>query len=190
MRLAASADPAQWIPVTGSLGWKGRRHRKAAIRMLLATTTGTKGAGVAAWAMSQAAPLLMRKADGRVLVWTWKPEPELVVAMVTSQELTPQLRTARAMMPMEYDDTEDFRSPHLGMGEKLLVPSPPDPRAPASATYTWDAGTHLITLNAVSGDRERFGTVVPEIDTLARGIRIVDDLTLGETPGVLRIDPA
>ncbi len=190
MRLASSADPALWIPVTGSLGWKGRRHRKAAIRMLLATATGTRGSGAAAWAMSQAAPLLMRRADGRVLVWTWKPEPELVLAMASAQELTPQLRTARAMMPMEYDDTEDFRSPHLGMGEKLLVPSPPDPRAPASATYTWDAGTHLITLNAVSGDRERFGTVIGDLDELARSIRIADDLTLGETPGVLRLDPA
>ena len=35
MRLTASADPALWIPVTDSLGFKGRRHRKAAIRMLL-----------------------------------------------------------------------------------------------------------------------------------------------------------
>ena len=190
MRLIAAADPELWMPVTESLGWKGRRQRKAAIRMLLATTTGTKGSGPLAWAMSQAAPLLMRRADGRVLVWTWRPAPELVVAIASAQELTPQLRTARAMMPMEYDDTESFRSPHLGLGERLVMPSPPDPRTPAFATYTWDTGTHLITLNAVSGDRERFGTVVPVVDGLARSIRITDELTLGEAPGVLRLDPA
>ena len=30
---AADADPRLWIPVTDSLGWRGRRHRKAAIRI-------------------------------------------------------------------------------------------------------------------------------------------------------------
>lgn len=158
--------------------------------MLLATTIGTQGSGVAAWAMSQAAPFLMRRADGRVLLWTWKDDPGLVVAMATAQELTPQLRAARASLPMEYDDTEDFRSPALGPGERLVVPVPPGPRSPSFATYTWDAGTHLVTLTAVSGDRERFGTVIGALDDLARSIRIADDLTLGESPGVLRIDPS
>ncbi|MDA4891209.1 hypothetical protein PFZ55_30420 [Streptomyces sp. MS2A] len=196
MRLLADADPARWIPVTGSLGFKGRRHRKAAIRMLLgqanaaAGATPRPGSGFAAWAMSQAAPLLMRKADGRVLVWTWKQEPELIVAMASAQELTPQLRTARAMMPMEYDDTEEFRNPYLGIGEKLVVPLPPNPSTPPFATYTWDTGTHLITLQAVCGDRERFGTVLGTVDDLARTLRSADDLAVGESGPVLRLDPA
>ncbi|MGM1018650.1 MAG: hypothetical protein ACQEW8_14040 [Actinomycetota bacterium] len=196
MRLVSSADPDRWIPVTGSLGWKGRRHRKAAIRMLLgqanqaAGATERPGSRLGAWMMSQATPLLMRRADGRVLVWTWKAEPELIVAMATTQELTPQVRMARATMPMEYDDTEDFRTPGLGAGEKLVVPVPPTPSAPPFATYTWDTGTHLVTLTAVCADRERFGTLMPALDDLARSIRIADELPGGESPGVLRLDPS
>ncbi|MDR6867032.1 hypothetical protein J2Y69_001631 [Microbacterium resistens] len=196
MRLTADADPASWIPVTGSLGFKGRRHRKAAIRMLLGQTNALTGAearpgsGFAAWAMSQAAPFLMRKADGRVLVWTWKADPELIVAMASAQELTPQVRTARAMMPMEYDDTEDFRNPYLGAGEKLVVAIPPSPQTPPFATYTWDTGTHLVTLQAVCADRERFGTVIGAVDDLARTLRTADDLTVGESGTVLRLPPA
>ncbi len=147
------------------------------------------GSKLGAWAMSQAAPLLMRKADGRVLVWTWKADPELVVAMASVQELTNDLRRARATMPIEYDDTESFATP-LGAGEKLLMPLPPEPSTPPFATYTWDTGTHLITLTAICSDRERFGTLIPALDELARSIRIAADLTGGETPGVLRIDPA
>jgi hypothetical protein len=199
-RLQADADPALWVPVTGSLGWRGRRHRKAAIRMLLAQAGRAAGAatpaagarpggGVLAWALSQAAPLLLRRADGRVLVWVWKDDPELVVALAQLQELTPQLRTARAMMPMEYDDTEEFRNPHLGVGEKLVMDLPKDPRTPPFASYTWDTGTHLVTLTAVCSDRARVGTVLPAVETVARSIRIVDDLSVGESPTVLRIDP-
>jgi hypothetical protein len=146
-RLQADADPTLWVPVTESLGFKGRRHRKAAIRMLLSqanTAIGSSerpGSSVAAWAMSQAAPFLMRRAAGRVLVWVWKADAELVVVMAQVQEATSQLRAARAMMPMEYDDTEDFRNPYLGAGEKLEMALPPDPRTPPFATYTWDTGT-------------------------------------------------
>ncbi len=210
MRLLADADPARWIAVTGSLGLRGRRHRKAAIRMLLgqagaafgapstgpATGPSTRpGSGFGAWALSQAAPFLMRKADGRVLVWTWKAEPELIVAMATAQELTPQVRAARAMMPMEYDDTEEFRNPYLGSGEKLVVPLPPSNAsgqgsAPPFATYTWDTGTHLITLQAVCADRERFGTVIAAVDEIARTLRTADDLSVGESGPVLRLPPA
>jgi hypothetical protein len=196
MRIVSSADPAVWMPVTESLGWKGRRHRKAAIRMLLGQAnqalgrTERPGSRVGAWVMSQAAPLAMRKADGRVLVWTWKAEPELIVAMATTQELTAQVRTARAMMPMEYDDTETFTSPGLGVGEKLVIPVPDSPAAPPFATYTWDTSTHLVTLTAVCSDRERFGTLMPALDALARSIRIADDLPGGESPEVLRLDPA
>lgn len=194
MRLTSSADSELWMPVTGSLGLRGRRHRKAAVRMLMSQANATlgrdgmPGSRVGAWLASQAIPLAMRKADGRVLAWTWKADPELVVAMAMAQELTPQLRMARASMPMEYDDTENFPTP-LGVGEKLLIPTPPNPASPPSATYTWDTGTHLITLNAVSGDRERFGTVERALDDLARSIRIADDLTAGESD-VLRLPPA
>ena len=194
MRLISSADRTLWIPVTGSLGFTGRRHRKAAIRMLMAqagTGLGREtmpGARFGSWLASQAIPFAMRKADGRVLAWTWRAEPELVVAMATVQALTPQLRTARAMMPIEYDDTEEFRTA-LGQGEKLMMPMPSDPASPSSATYTWDTGTHLITLTAVCSDRERFGTLESALDDLARSIRIADDIP-GGAGDVLRLPPA
>ncbi|WP_438352136.1 hypothetical protein [Microbacterium sp. CJ88] len=195
-RLQADADPALWVPVTESLGLRGRRHRKKAIRMLLTQANRSMGAeerpgsGVAAWAVSQAAPFLMRRAAGRVLVWVWKSDPDLLVAMAQVQEATPQLRTARAMMPIEYDDTETFRGTYLGVGEKLAMPLPADARTPPFATYTWDTGAQFITVTAVCSDRERFGTVIGAVDALARGLRIVDDLTMGEGPTVLRIDPS
>jgi hypothetical protein len=193
-RLQADADPTLWVAVTESLGFKGRRHRKAAIRMLLSqanTAVGAErpGSGVAAWAMSQAAPFLMRRAAGRVLVWVWKADPELVVTMAQVQEATPQLRAARATMPMEYDDTETFRGTYLGVGEKLAMPLPTDQRTPPFATYTWDTGSHLVNVTAVCSDRERFGTVIGSVDELARTLRISDDVALGETPGILRIEP-
>lgn len=209
-RLQADADPNLWVPVTESLGFRGRRHRKAAIRMLLsqaggmmlgpagampvesATATDGRprpGGGFAAWAVSQAAPFLMRKAAGRVLAWVWKADAELVVVMAQVQQTTNDLRAARAMMPMEYDDTESFRNPYLGVGEKLEMPLPSDPRTPPFATYTWDTGTHFVTVTAVCSDRERFGTVIGSVDDLARTLRVVDDLTVGESPEVLRIEP-
>jgi len=199
-RLQADADPTLWVPVTESLGFRGRRHRKAAIRMLLSqagaalgrspdSATGRPGGGVAAWAMSQAAPFLMRKAAGRVLVWVWKADAELVVVMAQIQQATNDLRAARAMMPMEYDDTVSFRNPYLGVGEKLEMPLPPDGRTPPFATYTWDTGTHFVTVTAVCSDRERFGTVVGSVDDLARTLRVVDDIAIGESPDVLRIEP-
>ncbi len=195
-RLQADADPARWVAVTGSLGFTGRRHRKAAIRMLMdqanaALGTSTRPAsGFAAWAVSQAAPLLMRKADGRVLVWVWKDDPELVVAMAQLQQATPQLRASRAMMPMEYDDTESFPNPYLGVGEKLAMTLPKDDKTPPFLSYTWDTGTHFVTLTAVCSDRTRVGTVVSEVDHLARSLRVVGDVTLGSAPDVLRLDPS
>ena len=201
MRLQADADPAIWVPVTGSFGLRGRRHRKRAIGMLLTQASAAMGAaarpggGFAAWAMSQAAPALLRKADGRVLVWVWKGDPERVVALAQVQQATPQLRTARAMMPMEYDDTEDFRSAYLGAGEKLAVPFPQRTRAdapppPPTVTYTWDTGTALVTLTAIGGDRESFGTADAALDDLARSLRLVDDVPLAGGGDVLRLDPA
>ena len=209
-RLQADADPNLWVPVTESLGFRGRRHRKTAIRMLLNQAGGLMigpagatpiesssgangqprpGNGFAAWAMSQAAPFLMRKAAGRVLVWVWKADAELVVVMAQVQQATNDLRAARAMMPMEYDDTESFRNPYLGVGEKLEMALPSDQRTPPFATYTWDTGTHFVTVTAVCSDRERFGTVIGSVDDLARTLRVVDDLTVGESPEVLRIQP-
>lgn len=202
-RLQADADPNLWVPVTESLGFRGRRHRKAAIRMLLtqanSALSGAAGAapgaearpgsGMAAWAMSQAAPFLMRRAAGRVLVWVFKADAELVVVMAQVQQATNDLRAARAMMPMEYDDTQAFRNPHLGVGEKLEMALPADPRTPPFATYTWDTGTHFVTVTAVCSDRERFGTVIGSVDDLARTVRIVEDLAVGESPDVLRIEP-
>ena len=194
-RLQADADKTRWVAVTDSLGFGGRRHRKAAIRMLLSqagTALGaeaSQGSGLMAWAMSQAAPFLMRRAAGRVLVWVWKADPELLVVMAQVQEATPQLRAARAGMPMEYDDTESFRGTYLGMGEKLAMPLPRDQRTPPFATYTLDTGSHFVTVTAVCSDRERFGTVIGDVDELARTLRVVDDLALGESPTVLRIEP-
>jgi hypothetical protein len=196
LRLQADAPADVWVPVTGSLGFRGRRHRKRAIGMLLARATATAGAetrpgsGFAAWAASQAAPLLMRRAAGRVLAWVWKADPELVVVVAQVQEATPQLRTARAMMPMEYDDTEEFRNPHLGVGERLVVSLPPNPASPPFATYTWDIGTHLVSLQALGGDRERFGTALPAVDALARTLRAVEDLPVEGSANVLRLPPA
>ena len=194
-RLQADASDALWVPVTGSLGFRGRRHRKAAIRMLLTQANRAMGAverpgsSVAAWAMSQAAPFLIKRTEGRLLVWVWKSDPDLLVAMAQVQEATNQLRAARAMMPMEYDDTEAFRNPHLGVGEKLAMELPPDPASPPFVSYTWDTGSHFVTLTAVCGDRERFGTVVGAVDDIARTLRVVEDLTLGESD-ILRIEPA
>ncbi|MGZ0067017.1 hypothetical protein [Microbacterium sp. Yaish 1] len=195
-RLEADADPARWVPVTESFGFSGRRARKRAIGMLLSQANAAMGATprpggrFAAWAASQAVPMLMRRANGRVRAWMWKADPELLVVLAQMQEATPQVRTARAMMPMEYDDTEDFRSPYLGAGEKLVMTLPPDPRTPPFVSYTWDTGTHLVTLSAVCSDRERVGTVLEELDHLARSLRVVDDLTLDESAGTLRLPPA
>ena len=192
-RLQADADTARWVPVTGSLGFRGRRHRRAAIRMLLGHGSRAiggqgRGSGMLAWGLSQAVPLMLRRADGRVLAWVWKDEPELVVVTAQVQEITPQVRVARATRPMEYDDTEAFRGTYLGMGEKLVLP-PAEGRVPF-AEYSWDTGAHLVTVNAIAGDAERFGTVLPAVDELARSVRIVDDLRVPETTGVLRINPA
>lgn len=188
-RLLAEADTTRWVPVTDSFGPRGRRARKKAITMLIEQATGGsgKGRGFAAWAVSQAAPALMRKAAGRVLVWVWKDDPELVVAVASIQEATTQLRAARAMRPMEYDDTESFGHPTLGVGEKLALTEPG--RSP-SVSYTFDLGTQLVELTALGGDGARFGTIMPDLDALARELRVIDDVASGETPGVLRLPPA
>lgn len=194
-RLHADADSTRWVPITDSLGLRGRRHRKAAIRMLMSqagTALGAQarpGSGFGAWAVSQITPLLMRKAAGRVLVWVWKSDPELIVVMAQVQAATSQMRASRANLPIEYDDTESFRGTYLGVGEKLVMDLPSDQRTPPFATYTWDTGTHFITVTAVCSDRERFGTVIGSVDDIARSLRVVDDLAVGESATLYRIEP-
>lgn len=95
---------------------------------------------------------------------------------------------ARASMPLEYDDTKEFPTA-LGVGEKLVMAVPSTPGASPFATYTWDTGTHLITLTAVCPDRERFGTLEQPLDDLARSIRIAGDELHGDSD-VLRLPPA
>ena len=86
-RLEADADPARWVAVTESFGFSGRRARKRAIGMLLSQANAAIGAAprpggrFAAWAASQAVPMLMRRANGRVRAWMWKADPELLVVL-------------------------------------------------------------------------------------------------------------
>ena len=148
-------------------------------------STERPGSGVLAWGMSQAAPFLMRRAAGRVLVWVWKADPELVVVMAQVQEATPQLRAARAMMPMEYDDSEEFRNPYLGVGEKLAMPLPRDLRTPPFATYTWDTGTHFVSVTAVCPS-ESGSARSSAASTISRAPSAWQTTsTIGESPTVL-----
>ena len=194
-RLQADADKTLWVAVTDSLGFGGRRHRKAAIRMLLSQASRAMGAaerpggGFMAWAMSQATPFLMSRAAGRVLVWVWKADPELLVVMAQVQEATPQLRAAAS----KHAD---------GVRRHRGVPRHPprcrrearDPAAGRSAhAPVRDVHVghrpHFVVVTAVCSDRERFGTVIGAVDELARTLRISDDVALGESPNVLRIEP-
>ncbi len=188
--LQADADPDRWVAIRGR-GFTGGRHRKAAIRMLLSTAglgQGQPGSGVLNFLANRAVRAGLRRADGRFLAWSWREDPSALAALAQVQELTPHLRAARASMPMEYDDTENFSNPHLGVGEKLVMADPTHARTPF-ATYTWDTGSQLITLHAVSPDKERFLLFVPALDELARTLRWIEDLEVGES-NVLRLPPA
>lgn len=189
MRLTADADPRLWVSLNDASGFRERRQRRLAIRATLSHGMGTqKAAGkVGLWLVGQVAPLALRHAGDRMLLWAWRDDPELLVAGAVMQELTPQLRVARASMPMEYDDTESFRSPHLGMGEKLVIDLPADAGQPPSAIYFWETSTHLIELNALCFDRARFGLTFAALDELARSIRIDEAMQAGES-NTLRID--
>ncbi len=149
---------------------------------------GQPGSGVLGFLAGRMIRAGLRSDDGMTLAWAAKGDPGALTVMAQAQVLTQQLRAARAMMPMEFDDTEDFSNPYLGAGEKLVMSMPPQGRAPF-ATYTWDTGTHLITLQAVAGDPERFGTFAEDLDHLARSLRFADDVELGES-NVLRLPPA
>lgn len=201
-RLVATPDPALWIPVTGSLGLRGRRARKKAIGMLLSqalrgvTAGGADGAaaggsipgkGLAAWTLSQAAPLMMRRLEGRVLAYLWRDDPELVVALVTVIDATRDMRIAQAMSD---DEGENFRSPHLGMGEKFVRTDSGGAEQTSTITYLWDTGAQFVSLSAVAGDALRVGTIGTALDDLARTVRLVDDVAIGEAGEVLRLDPS
>ncbi len=85
--------------------------------------TERPGSRFGAWAMSQAAPMLMKRADGRVLVWTWKAEPELVVAMATAQVLTPDVRIAERRCRKKGTTTTRVPFPTLfSFAPTLLLP--------------------------------------------------------------------
>ena len=186
-RLVASPDPALWIPVTGSLGFRGRRARKRAIGMLLAQASagitagapgaGMPGKGLAAWTLSQAAPLMMRKLEGRVLAYLWRDDPELVVTLATVIDATHDMRIAQAMSD---DEGETFRSAHLGTGEKFVRTDPASAERTATITYLWDTGTQFVSLSAIAGDPLRIGTIAGALDDLARTLRLVDDVAIGE----------
>lgn len=140
------------------------------------------------WTLGLSAKAMLRNANGRVLVWGLKDDPELAVVMATLQIATPQLRASRAMMPMEYDDTESFRGTYLGVGEKLVMTGPD--QNPPFVLYTWDVGTHLIEVRAVSGDGNRFGTVFSRIDDLVRSVRTIEEVSTGESAETLQLPPS
>ncbi|HJA04502.1 MAG: hypothetical protein ACTH0E_12520 [Candidatus Microbacterium stercoravium] len=187
--LQADADPARWVALRGR-GIAGGRHRRAAIRMLMSTagiSQGQPGSGLMNFVATRVIKAGLRGANGRFLAWSWKEDPSALAAMAQVQDLTPHLRAARASMPMEFDDTENFSNPYLGVGEKLVMDDPTSGRTP-TASYTWDTGSQLITLTAVSPDKERFGLFVPALDELARTLRWTEDMEVGEN-NVLRLPP-
>ncbi|GGO63320.1 hypothetical protein GCM10010910_15600 [Microbacterium nanhaiense] len=188
--LQADPDPTRWVAIRGS-GIAGSRHRKAAIKLLMSTvgiTAGQPGSGLLNFIATRTIKAGLRNANGRFLAWSWKEDPSALAALAQVQEMSPHLRAARASMPMEFDDTENFANPHLGVGEKLVMESSAHARMPF-VSYTWDLSTHLITLHAVCADRERFLLFVDALDELARTLRWVEDLRVDEN-NVMRLPEA
>ncbi|MGO3660741.1 hypothetical protein [Microbacterium gubbeenense] len=188
-QLQADADRDRWVPLRGR-GISGGRHRRAAIRMLMSTvgiSQGQPGSGLMNFVATRVIKAGLRGANGRFLAWSWKEDPSALAVMAQVQDLTAHLRAARASMPMEFDDTENFSNRHLGVGEKLVMDDPTSGRTPM-ATYTWDTGSHLVSLTAVSPDKERFRLFVPALDELARTLRWSEDIEIGEN-NVLRLPP-
>ena len=75
----------------------------------------------------------MRRLEGRVLAYIWKDDPALVVALATVIDATNDMRVAQAMSD---DEGEDFRSPHLGTGEKFVRAEPGAASATMPASLT------------------------------------------------------
>lgn len=140
-------------------------------------STGRPGSGFAAWTLSQAAPLMMRRLEGKVLAYLWRDDPELVVTLATVIDATHDMRIAQAMSD---EEGETFRSPFLGTGEKFVRTGVSSPEQTATITYMWDTGTQFVSLSAIAGDPLRIGTITGALDELARTLRLVDDLAVGE----------
>lgn len=141
------------------------------------------------WLIRRIMPRAILAMDGRMLVWAWKADPNRLVATASVQELTGPLRAARASLPMEYDDTETFRGA-LGVGERLVLTHPSDPKASPLAQYTWDTGAHLVTLTVFCPDAAHLGEVLPALDELARRLRLDDGSAQTDFPDVVRLPPA
>lgn len=181
MRLIADPDEQLWSGLVGARGRKARRLQKAAVRMLVDRTRKDAASGrIGDWAANRLALALLQRSDGRMLAWTWCAEPELLVAIAHAQEATPQLRVARAMAPIEYDDTEEFSNPFLGSGEKLLVDEPRHGGDLSTASYTWDTGSHLVVLSAMCTVPSRFLTLEEHVDDLARTFMAEEEQDLHE----------
>ncbi|MFT4235781.1 MAG: hypothetical protein QM607_12390 [Microbacterium sp.] len=190
-RLIADADPTRWVEVTGR-GLRGGRNRRALVRTLLASggvSADTPGSGLLRAIGGVTARLALRSTDGRVLAWAWKDNPDQAAVMAHVQPMTHEVRIMRASMPIEHDDTQPFPSPFLGAGEKLWLDALQG-AAHDWVTYTWDTGDELVTVRAVSGDRERFGTIVPHVDALARTIRLTRDIVADQSGEILVLPPA
>ena len=195
-RLQADADPTLWVPVTGFARLAGPTPSKVAIRMLLTQAnramgvTERPGSGVLAWSMSQAAPFLMRRAAGRVLVWVWKADPELVVVMAQVQEATPQLRAARAMMPMEYDDTERSGT-RTWVSERSWRCRSPETSGPRRSRPTRGTPARISWRSPRCAPTAGGSALSSAASTTSPALcASTKTSTLGESPTVLRIDPA
>lgn len=182
MRLHVYEDQPSWMAVTSSLGPRGSKLRKLAVSAWMRQLGDAAPRGrLATWVASQSLAAILRKQDGGVLIWAWKDDPELLFVVASLQRATPELRVARAMMPMSEDDTEDFPHPTLGMGERLIVDKSGDGQI-ARVSYTFDLTTHLVQVAATSGDPLRMRTALTELDALVRDLRVTQDLPVGETP--------
>lgn len=174
MRLVAEPDAHLWSSMVAARGREARRLQKAAVRTLMARTGmgATSGRGrLGEWAAGRLALALLQRGDGSMLAWAWREDPGLLIAVAHAQEATAQVRVARAMAPIDFDDTEEFSSPFLGEGERLRVDEPASGGSLATATYTWDTGSHLIVLSAMCTVPHRFGALEADVDDLARSLR-------------------
>lgn len=183
MKLTADADERTWLDLATARGGAARRQRKKAVAALVELTRAQMGLDAmggrfGGWLASRVARGMLERADGRMLVWSWRDDPELALVIVHAVEATAQVRTARASSPIEYDDTEDFPNPFLGVGEKLVFDHHDRRSETATATYTWDTGTHLIVLSAICFAPSRFGVLLEPLDDLARTVRVDEPTVL------------
>ena len=83
--------------------------------------------------------------------------------------------------PAVYQPSFDARSTALSLSSERFL----------ARLGLWDeVRRHAQPIRQIHvSDRGRFGTVIGSVDDLARTLRIVDDLAVGESPEVLRIEP-